>query len=135
MKRIIQILIGLLAICIIGILYISYLTNHNHDQILALEKKIKTNYNISDDITNINQYGNYYTITTTNHIIVLNKEFQEILKEDISILKKNPNHYTLIYKTNKLMYEKTILKENNLTYEYYDATTGELIKTTTMERQ
>ena len=41
----------------------------------------------------------------------------------------------MIYKTNKLMYEKTKRKENEIIYEYYDATTGELIKTTALERQ
>ena len=39
----------------------------------------------------------------------------------------------LIYKTNKLMYEEKEIKDKNLTYKYYDATTGDFIKETTME--
>ena len=33
------------------------------------------------------------------------------------------------------MYEETILKNNKLTYKYYDATNNELIKETKMEQK
>ena len=33
------------------------------------------------------------------------------------------------------MYEKTIRKENKITYKYYDATTGDQIKTIDLKRQ
>ena len=79
-------------------------------------------------------YGNYYIFTTKNNVIVLNKEYKEILKEDIEKISKNKDNYELIYKTNKLMYEETITKENKVTYIYYDAESLKKIKETTLER-
>ena len=135
MKKILKIIGALLIIVLLGILFISYLTNHNEDYLDNMTKSIQENYDISEEITYSNQYGNYYVVKTPSSVIVLNKEYQEVLKESSSILAPNINNYALIYKTNKLMYENTIVKEDELTYEYYDAKTNELIKTTTMERK
>lgn len=135
MKKVQVSIFIILIILGIVIFYISYITVQNENQYDVIAKNVKDNYNIKEEITYSNQYGNYYIIKTKNQVIVLNKEYQEILKENISILKENKDNLPLIYKTNKLMYEKTIRKENEIIYEYYDATTGELIKTTNLERQ
>ena len=135
MKKILKIIGALLIVVLLGILFISYLTNHNEDYLDNMTKSIQENYDISEEIIYSNQYGNYYIVKTPSSVIVLNKEYQEVLKESSSVLAPNTNNYTLIYKTNKLMYENTIVKEDELTYEYYDAKTNELIKTTTMERK
>lgn len=135
MKKIFKILIGIMSIFIIGVLYMSYLANHNQDYLDKVTQDIQNNYPITEEITSSNQYGNYYIITTTKQVIVLTKEYIEVLKEDISLLKENPDNNHLIYKTNQLMYEKTIRTNKNITYEYYDAKTGKQIKTTTLEQQ
>lgn len=135
MKKILKIIGTLIIVVLLGILFISYLTNHNEDYLDNITKNIQENYDIPEEITYSNQYGNYYVVKTPSSVIVLNKEYQEVLKESSSVLAPNINNYALIYKTNKLMYENTIVKEDELTYEYYDAKTNELIKTTTMERK
>ena len=135
MRKIHVSILIIVIILVVGVLYISYITTQNETQLNKIVQNIQENYNIKEEINYSNQYGNYYIITTKNQVIVLNKEYQEILKEDISSLAENKENLSLIYKTNKLMYEKTTRKENEITYKYYDATTGELIKTTSLERQ
>ena len=135
MKKVLKSIFIILIILIIGILYISYITTQNDNQYELIAKNVKDNYKINEEIKYSNQYGNYYIIKTKTHVIVLNLENKEILKEKVSILKENKDNLPLIYKTNKLMYEKTIRKENKITYKYYDATTGDQIKTIDLKRQ
>ena len=135
MKKALKILIIVIIIFITGTIYISYIDTNNEDYLNNLTTNIKNHLNLNDEITYTNQYGNYYIIKTTNDIIVLTKDYKEVFKEKVSALKENPNNYDLIYNTNKLMYEKTIIKGNNLTYEYYDIKTGSLIKKTSMEKK
>lgn len=135
MKKIIK-LLALVIIIILTITIIMFsLINKNNKYLNSITKDIKSNYKLKSDITYSNKYGNYYIFTTSTKVIVLNKEFEEILSKDIDILDKNKNNYELIYKNNKLMYEETILKNNKLTYKYYDATNNELIKETKMEQK
>ena len=135
MKKALKILIIVIIIFITGTIYISYIDTNNEDYITNLTTKIKNHLKINDEITYTNQYGNYYIVKTTKDIIVLTKDYKEVLKEKVSILNNDLKEYDLIYKTNKLMYEKTIIKGNNLTYEYYDIKTGSLIKKTSMEKK
>ena len=118
MKKIIK-LLALVIIIILTITIIMFsLINKNNKYLNSITKDIKSNYKLKSDITYSNKYGNYYIFTTSTKVIVLNKEFEEILSKD-----------------NKLMYEETILKNNKLTYKYYDATNNELIKETKMEQK
>lgn len=135
MKKLRIILPIILCIIIFIILYISFILNRNNNYLEKMTKKIQDNYEIKEEITDINQYGNYYIITTTKNVIVLNKEYQEIRKEDINILAEKDDNMELIYKTNKLMYEEKQVEDKVLIYKYYDATTGNFIKETTMEQK
>lgn len=135
MKKVLNILSVILIIIIIVMLYFFYLSNRIDKTTNKLNQNIQANYPLSEDIIYSNQYGNYYIFTTKKHVIVLNKEYHEILKEDQKSIKPLKENMELIYKTNKLMHEKTIIKDNVLTYEYYDAKTGKLIKKTVMEQQ
>ena len=135
MKKIIK-LLALVIIIILTITIIMFsLINKNNKYLNSITKDIKSNYKLKSDITYSNKYGNYYIFTTSTKVIVLNKEFEEILSNDIDILDKNKNNYELIYKNNKLMYEETILKKSKLTYKYYDAKTYEFIKEIKMEKK
>ena len=123
-------------IIILGItIYTIYLTNNNTNYMEKTLKNIKDNYQINEEITYYNEYNNYYIFTTKTKVIVLNNEYEEILNEDITNIMKRKNNQELIYKTNKLMFEETILDDNNLTYKYYDASNYELVKETVLEMQ
>ena len=135
MKKVFRSIIIIVIILIIGILYISYITNHNQDELNDITKSIQDNYSIKEEITYSNRYGNYYIFTTSSDVYVLNNEYKEVYKKSIQDLSENKENLPLIYKTNKLMYEKTIRKKDKITYEYYDALTNKLIKETTLERK
>ena len=135
MKKVLRSILIILIILITGILYISYITNHNQDELNNITQSIKDNYSVKDEITYSNRYGNYYIFTTESDVYVLNNEYQKVYQKEISNLATNEENLPIIYKTNKLMYEKTIRKKDKITYEYYDALTGNLTKETTLERK
>lgn len=134
LKTIIKIIAVILLIILINIFSKTYIINKNKDYEESIATSIKDNYKIASKITYTNIYGNYYIFTTKDNITVLNKEFEEVLTEKLSALAPNTNNYEIIYRTSKLMYENTIIKNNSITYEYYDAKTYEKIKTTTLEK-
>ncbi len=135
MKKVLRSILIIVIILITGILYISYITNHNQDELNNITQNIKDNYSVKDEITYSNRYGNYYIFTTESDVYVLNNEYQKVYQKEISNLATNEENLPIIYKTNKLMYEKTIRKKDKITYEYYDALTGNLTKETTLERK
>lgn len=135
MKKALKILI-IPFIIILGItIYTVYLTNNNTNYLDKTLKNIKDNYQINEEITYSNEYNNYYIFTTKTKVIVLNNEYKEVLNESITNIKEREDNQELIYKTNKLMFEETILDDNNLTYKYYDASNYELVKETVLEMQ
>ena len=135
MKKTLKILI-IPFIIILGItIYTVYLTNNNTNYIEKTLKNIKDNYQLNEQITYYNEYNNYYIFTTETKVIVLNNEYEEVLNESITNIKKRKDNQELIYKTNRLMFEETILDDNNLTYKYYDASNYELVKETVLEMQ
>ena len=134
-KKTLKIIGLILLIPIAIILYISYITDHNSQQLESLLKRIEKNYQTNEKITYANEYNNNYIIKTNTQAIVLSKDYKEIKKENLSNLKENIKDTNLIYKTNKLMYEKVIRKDKKTIYEYYDALTGEQIKKTVLELQ
>lgn len=131
---VLKIIIIVIALIFIGVFSLSYTINNNNSYKESIITNIKNNYNVNGDITYANYYGNYYIFTTNSNIIVLTKEYKEVLNEDINKLAKNTNNYELIYRTNKLMYEDTTVKDNKVTYDYYDANTYKKISSTTLEQ-
>lgn len=134
-KKILKIVGIPLIIILIIFIYIASIVNNNKKYLDSITQNIKENYQINEEITYSNQYNNYYIFTTKTRVIVLNNEYSEILNESIATIQEIPKNQELIYKTNKLMFEETILKADKLIYKYYDATTKEFIKETVMERQ
>ena len=131
-KKILKITAIGLIIPILIILYISYAIDYNQEEIKQLKKEISNHYP-TNEITYVNEYGNYYIIKTKDQIIVLSKDYKEVVKEDTFKLKENSDKLNIIYKNNKLMYEKIIQKSKTLTYEYFDIITGKKIKSTALE--
>ena len=131
---VLKIIIIVIALIFIGVFSLSYTINNNNSYKESIITNIKDNYNVNGDITYANYYGNYYIFTTNSNVIVLTKEYKEVLNEDINKLAKNTNNYELIYRTNKLMYEDTTVKDNKVTYDYYDANNYKKISSTTLEQ-
>ena len=75
-KKIIFIVVSVIVLILICIFSLSYTINKNNKYQDDLEKQIKENYNLKEEITYLNQYGNYYLLTTKNNVIVLNKEYK-----------------------------------------------------------
>ena len=132
--HIVRIIVVILVFLLACIFSISYRINKNNDYKNNIINKVKNNYSLSEDIDYINIYGNYYIFTTNNKVYVLDNKYKEVYKEDLEKIAKNTNNYDLIYRTKKLMYEKTTIKDNKLTYEYYDSKTYKKIGTTNLER-
>lgn len=135
MKKTLKILSIILIIIIVINICIFSLVNNNQKYFKNILKNIEDNYQIKEKITYLNIYNNYYIFTTKNKVIVLNNEYQEILNEPINTITKKKKNQELIYKTNQLMFEETILKKDHLIYKYYDATNGEFIKKTVLENK
>lgn len=129
--RNIIILIVLAISIFLGIVY--YITSRSDNYQNRLVKQVKKHYDIEEKISLINKYENNYIIITEDKVIVLNKKYKELVKENLSDLATNSKKYRLIYKNNKLMYEETILKKDKVTYSYYDAKTYEIIDTVVLE--
>ena len=133
MKKVIRITGCIILVCISIIIYISYIEDKNENDLKNIEKDIRKNYQTTGKINYTNQYGNYYIIKTDSEVIILSKDYKEVAKESLSKLSKTPDTEELIYKTNKIMYEKTIRTNKKVIYEYYDAISGKKVKTTTLE--
>ena len=133
MKKILKVLIPIILIGIIILFYISFAINNNREQLKELIKTITKKYKTEEKVIDLNRYGEYTILTTKNQIIILNKNYNEIKKEELSKLKKMPSNYKIVYKENKIMYETTKLKNNKIKYQYYDAITGKKTSTILME--
>ena len=135
MKKVLKIIIFIVILSLALIIYISYTVDHNEEETHKLETKITKHYNTKEEISNVTQYNNYYIVKTASKVIVLSNDYKPVLEEDLSKLSNKFTNQNLIYKTNKLIFEKKVLEDSTLTYEYYDAISGELIDKTTLEQQ
>lgn len=131
MKKYVAIIISILIIILLSITYLGSNVNKYNSN---LKKLIKENYSIDNKLINVNKYNNYYILTTSDNIIVLNNKYQEIYKEDISKIKQT-NNMSIIYKNNKLMYLEKEISKNKVVYKYYDPSNLELLKEITFRRQ
>jgi len=115
MKKILTIIITIILIIFISI---NITVNKNKKYINNIEKEITNKTKIQD--IKLISYNNYhYVIKNKDNIIVLNDNYEIILKDNISNLKDVKG--TLIYKNNYLVYETKEIKNNKVIYTYYDA--------------
>lgn len=112
----------LILIIIIPLIIIILPVNKNNKY---QDKLISNVYNNTDikKIKYINKDNNYYIVKTKDKIIVLDLNYEEVYKVNISDIKEN--NLELVYRRNKLYYEKKKRKNNKLTYTFYDVTTNE----------
>lgn len=133
MKHLKKIILVIILVLLIIFLAIFYVVNKNRNYEKDLIKEVQENYDIDNDIKQVNKYDHNYIIITEDKVIVLNSDYEKIKEEKITSIAKNTDNYTLIYKNNKLVYEKTILKDDKVVYEYYDAYTYEYIDNMILE--
>lgn len=129
-KKFILIIIVSLLIMWIALFYV---VNNNKKYQSKLIEEVEKKYKTEEKIKTVNKYDNNYIVITKNKVIVLDSKYNNIKEEDLSSLAENINEYTLIYKNNKLMYEKIILKKDKVIYEYYDAYTYEYVNNLVLE--
>ena len=84
MKKILKIGITIIVLIVLCIIYISYITDNNSQDIERIKNEISKNYNTNGGIDYINEYNNNYIIKTNNKVVVLSKDYKEVIKEDIS---------------------------------------------------
>jgi len=118
-------------ISVVIILFISriYMVVNNNNYTKDLEHEILNNYKLEQEIKYLNKTNLYYIILTNKNLIVLDDKFNEIKKEDVNKIKQKNKDYEIVYRLNKVMYEKKIIKKQKVVYEYYDIYTNELIDT------
>ena len=125
-KRYVIAIVIVLFIFLVLFFSVNYVINNNSDYNNNLVKKVSNKYN-GGNIDNVNIYGGYYIVSYKDKIIVLDKEYKEIYKENTSKLADNEKGYDIVYKTNKLMYEETVVDDETLTYNYYDIHSYKLV--------
>lgn len=101
-----------------------YIDNSNKS---SLDKLIKNNY-ANVKLYYVNEYDNYYIFISDKKYGVLDKEYNEILLIDKENLCKKKKKYDIIYRKEKLMYLDDSLKNNKLTFNYYDINNCKLIE-------
>lgn len=100
-----------------------FIVNSNNSYNTKLLKEVNKNY--KEEVTYVNKYGNSYIVKTKDKVVVLDEEYKEIAKEELKNIKELD--YALVYKKNKIMYQKSEAKDKDLIYTYYDIKTGKEI--------
>ena len=126
MKKIIIIFITIVIILLVSRIY---MVVNNNSYKKDLEQEILNNYKLEQEIKYLNKSNLYYIILTNKNLIVLDDEYNEIKKEDINKIKEKNKDYEIVYRLNKVMYEKKKIKKAKIIYEYYAIYTNELIDT------
>lgn len=125
MKKMILIMIVLIILFLFIFIYV---VNNNNNYINNRLSNIKNNYKITDNVIYSNEYGEYYILLTEKNLIILNKKYDEIMKEKIENLKLVSGEYDIIYIRNKPMLQLKEKNNNKIVYIYYDIYTGKEIE-------
>lgn len=90
-----------------------------------MEKEIKEKYSLQEDIKYLNKSNFYYIIETNTSLILLDNNYKEVQKISINDLYNLDKPYEIVYRLNKIMYEKKEVLSSKIIYTYYDIYTGE----------
>lgn len=126
MKKIIILVISLVLLFFLSRCYV---VNKNNKYLNSIKEEIKDNYKIKKDIKYLNKTNLYYIILTTDNLIVLDNNYNEIFIEKVSKLSNYKKNYEIVYRKNKVMYEAKKVSKDKVVYKYYDIYTGELLDT------
>ena len=70
--HIIRIIIIIIIFIMLGIFSLSYTINNNNNYKNKLIKEIKAKYSLSEEITYVNTYSDYYIFSTKDKVYILN---------------------------------------------------------------
>lgn len=118
----------MIVLIILFLFIFIYVVNNNNNYINNRLSNIKNNYKITDNVIYSNEYGEYYILLTEKNLIILNKKYDEIMKEKIENLKLVSGEYDIIYIRNKPMLQLKEKNNNKIVYIYYDIYTGKEIE-------
>jgi len=129
MKKIVKrIIITCISLIVFGFILIVYIVNKNDNYMKNILNDIKENYDIEDKIDYYSMSNGNYVILTSNNLIILDEEFEEVFKEDLNNIVTKDKKYDIVYKNDIPMYEMKEQNNRKIKYIYYDLYTGELIE-------
>lgn len=135
MKKIVIAVLSVLVFTFILIVLITNLSSFNYNKNNKLVEKhfVSKNKNITD-IAVEQYYGDnqYYIVSykseNKEYLSILDEKENKIFNIEKTSLYNLKKDFKIGYKYDKLIYEVKEVKKDGFTYSYYDALTGEFIK-------
>lgn len=124
-----KIIIVFILIVLVSFACVFYTVSRNNKYASSIEKIIKEKYSLQEDIKYLNKSNFYYIIETNTLLILLDDNYNEVQKINKSELYNLDKPYEIVYRLNKIMYEKKEVLSTKIIYTYYDIYTGEVIET------
>lgn len=124
-----KIIIVFILIVLVSFTCVFYTVSKNNKYTSSIEKKVKEKYSLQEDIKYLNKSNFYYIIETNTLLILLDDNYNEVQKINTSELYSLDKPYEIVYRLNKIMYEKREVLSTKIIYTYYDIYTGEVIET------
>lgn len=126
MKKFILFVVVLILSLFLSLIFLISSNYHYKEDIID---KINSNYN--KKVNYVNVVGNNYVVKTSKDVIVLDKDYKEITSLKLDDIKKLD--CDLVYKKNKILYEKIEVKGNKNIYTYLDVLTLEVVDVVEIE--
>lgn len=128
MKKVIITFISLLVMIFI---FVMFTVNKNDKYNDDMVNYIKKNITSLESINYINKYDNYYIVKDNLNVMVIDNDMNIVLSEKLSNIYSS--YDDIVYRLNKLMYVEKIVKDNKVTYNYYDIYNHEEIDSIVVE--
>lgn len=128
MKKVIITFISLLVMIFI---FAMFTVNKNDKYNDDMVNYIKKNITSLESINYINKYDNYYIVKDNLNVMVIDNDMNIVLSEKLSNIYSS--YDDIVYRLNKLMYVEKIVKDNKVTYNYYDIYNHEEIDSIVVE--
>lgn len=123
-KRIIILIISIIFVLFIGMYVMIFFDNRYINNVKDVVSK---NTNIKN-IAYVNNYDDNYIVVNNEYLYLINSNYEEITRVDLSLMYDNKNDYDIVYKDKTIMYMKDFKNKDGVIFEYYDIYTGELIE-------
>lgn len=128
MKKVIITFISLLVMIFIFAMFtVNKNDKYNDDMVSYIKKNITS----LESINYINKYDNYYIVKDNLNVMVIDNDMNIVLSEKLSNIYSS--YDDIVYRLNKLMYVEKIVKDNKVTYNYYDIYNHEEIDSIVVE--
>ena len=123
-----KIIIVFILIVLISFTCVFYTVSKNNKYTSSIEKIIKEKNSLQEDIKYLNKSNFYYIIETNTLLILLDDNYNEVQKINTSELYNLDKPYEIVYRLNKMMYEKKEVLSTKIIYTYYAIYTGKVIE-------